>query len=149
MASRASSIQATQAALNSYYCSLSVMSSPSTSSYSRGCPAWLLVLLKQREESRFIPQRYRSITDFFQQHRLTPPSKNQWRLTKRSAGEFLACPHSFGVLTATDGILAFTELSDDSVFLGHIGNFVEMELEDEELPKPVKKEKSVNIERYV
>lgn len=79
------------------------------------------------------PNPYSSVVELFNHHRvaLKRAKKFPWRLTSFDVGQFRACPGSHGRLVAIDGVLAYIELPNDTLFLGHILNFVPDETEAE------------------
>ena len=83
---------------------------------------WLIAQLKEREDRLFIPQLYASINAFFEQWSLPGDKRHEWRLTPVQVGQLRACPHSQGVLVATDGVRCYIE-TGDTLFLGHLANW--------------------------
>lgn len=81
-----------------------------------------------------LTQRYPSLLHFMEEHSLTLPTKEEWRLTERILGEVNGIPTSYGILTATNGILCYIEQADGSLFgPAHIAFFIARRSEQQQV----------------
>lgn len=89
----------------------------------------------------FLPPFYSNIDEFFAEHHITYPKREQWRLTERAFGEVHGLAQIRGWLTATNGMLAFVERLDGKV-IGPVKleNFKVDKKENDDVKKARKKE---------
>ena len=70
------------------------------------------------------------------EHGITFPNKEEWRLTDRIVGEIHALPSSYGILTATNGMLCYIEQENGKMFgPAHIAFFVARKPEQQQVIK--------------
>ncbi len=124
--------------MSEYHGSISSVKEPRGGKPSR-ISGWLLSKLAAEAEERFIPPKFKSVSDMCMNLNL-PGSKFAlgWRLTEVRVGEIVGLPKSRGFIVATDGMLCII-LQPTGHYIGHVKWFTPDEVEESEVASELKK----------